>query len=418
VRDALYKNEILDKIQISKQEFNEGFYRYHTSLKVNFIFTESETEINNLYSILVNGIEFDSVLSARPESEEQIEPIDVAYGQMDDAIEESLYNLKIGEYTAPIITPDGWYIFKLTNRIETMFGGGNDMETAKKEVERIIKARKSRILYTAFYKDFFSEKEVDVNPVLFNSLVQKISDRFEWRGKNYSSTDSNLFKLRTDDVIYIEEKLGADSLNMIFLNFESDPIMLKQFIRILVFDGFSSEGYNKDIVNVFLDNKIRTIIEYELLAREGFKRGYNLLPEVLADVNMWVDNYLFQVLKNKFIDSVHVTDEELQAFYKNTYTKQEKLTQSNQVIESKMDELRRELIFQNAKSKMDNYTVNLAVKYGIGIDFDFLDSIEVTNISSFAIRGLGFGGTLTAVPILAPNIGWVQPWLDRIKVIQ
>jgi hypothetical protein len=418
VRDVLYKKEILDKIQISKQEYDKGFYRYHTTLKVNFIFSEDEKEINNLHSILVKRIEFDSVLSVRPEFEEQIEPREVIYGQMDDAIEDSLYNLKTGEYTLPILTPDGWYIFKLTNKVKTMLASGNDNVTVRKEVERIIKARKSRMLYTEFYKEFFGNKKVEMNPVLFNSLAEKISQIFKWKEKNNLYSETNLFHLRSDDVLFIEDEFGADSLKLNFLNFNADPITLKQFIRILVFEGFTTEGNNKEIISLYLDDKIRTIIEYELLAREGFKRGYNLLPEVLADVNMWVDNYLFQVLKNKFIDSVEVNDDELQAYYKATHEKQNASSQSNFLTENKKDEIKRELIFKKANSKMNNYTVNLAIKYGVGIDFDLLESIEVTNISSFAIRGLGFGGKLTAVPILAPNVEWVQPWLTRLKVIQ
>jgi hypothetical protein len=418
VRDALYKKEILDIIEISSEEFNTGYYRHRTSLKVNFLFSESEKEIQNLYSLLESGFVFDSILSARPEAEEQVEPIEIIYGQMADAIEDSLYNLKMSEYTVPILIPDGWYIFKLSNRIETMFGGDNDMETAKKEVERIIRARKSRILYTEYYVNFFGDKKVDVNPVLFNSLAEKISNRFEWKKENNLLTDNILYNLSSDDVHFIEKEFGADSLSIDFLNFKTDPISLKHFIRILAFDGFSTEGYHKDIVDIYLDDKIRAIIEQELLAREGFNRGHNLLPEVQADVNMWVDNYLFQVLQNKFIDSVQVADNEVQAYYQTTLNEQDESSKSYHLTKNKMDEIKRELIFKKAKGKMNNYSVNLAIKYGIGIDFDLLESIEVTNISSFAIRGLGFGGKLTAVPMLAPNVEWVQPWLNRLKIIQ
>ena len=417
VRDALYKREILDKARISEKELIEGIYRYHTKLKVNFLFTENESEINNLYSILVNGIEFDSILSIRPEAEEQIDPIEVVYGQMDEAIEDSLYKLNIDEYTHPILTPDGWYIFKLTNRIETMIGSEKNLEDSKQEVERIIKARKSAILYSNFFQSFFSRKEVEVNPKLFNSLTEKISESLRLRDNKNFNNEKNEFSLNSDDVILIEEKFGADSLKMIFLNFESNPITLKQFIRILIFDGFISKEYDKKIVSVFLDKKIRTIIEHELLAREGFKRGYQSLPEVLAEVNMWVDNYLFQVLKNKFIDSVYVTEKEVHSLYRSITDKQEE-SSANRPTESKMNELKRKFIFQKANSKMNSFTVNLAIKYGVGIDFDLLDAIEVTNLSSFAIRGLGFGGRLSAVPMLAPNVEWVQPWLDRINVIQ
>ena len=218
--------------------------------------------------------------------------------------------------------------------------------------------------------------------------------------------------------MYIEENIDEDLLTMNYLNFDSDPISLQQFIRILIFDGFVTDGYDLNTVSAFLDNKNRTIIEQELLYREGVRRGYNLLPEVQAETNMWIDNYLFQVLKNKFLDSVYVNNAEVYAYYQTTKESNEESLKEIQITDIEKEEINRKLSFQKANGMMINYTVNLAIKYGIGIDFDLLDSIEVTNLSSFATRGLGFGGKINAVPMLAPNVEWVQPWLDRSNVIQ
>ena len=418
VRDALYKKEILDKIQISNQEMTEGFHRFNTRLKVNFIFADTDTEINNLYALLNNGLMFDTLLAERPEAEEQVSPIDIVYGQMDIAIEDSLYNLNLGEFTAPILTPDGWYIFKLSNIIGSPLPIGNEMLDSKKEVERIIKARKTNVLYADYFKSFFGDKEIKVNPSLFKILAEVISKRFEWKFENNLITDSLRFSLQTDDVLYIEENIDENILNMNYLDFDSEPISVKQFIRILAFDGFVTDGYDLTTVSAFLHKKNRSIIEQELLAREAFNRGYNLLPEVEAETNMWVDNYLFQVLKNKFLDSVYVSDAEIYAYYQSTKDIKKQSFKGNQLNDTEKDEIKRKLSFQKATGMMNDYTVNLAIKYGIGIDFDLLDSIEVTNLSSFAIRGLGFGGKINAVPILAPNVEWVQPWLDRLNVIQ
>ncbi len=512
VRDALYKKEITDKIEISNDELLQAFYRNRNRLKVNFIFSEDENEIQKIYSMIIQGIVFDSVLIVRPEFDEQKEPWDVVYGQMESAVEDSLYNLKVGEFTAPILTPDGWYIFRLTNKIESMLNTAEDLQKSNLEAEKIIKARKSQKLHLKFFAEFFNDKNVDVNPVLFESLAGKISSRFEWKKNNHRIPDNNLFNLLAEDVNAIENEFGRDSLKLIYINFDSDPLSLKQFFRILAFDGFTSEEYEIEFIRKLLDTKTRQIIERELLAREGFKRGYNLLPEVQADVNMWVDNYLFQMLQNKFLDSVKVSDDEVYSYYKQLneeekypqliniieiltdsleivdiilqeikdgkdfnelakqYTKREwtkknsgefgffpssqfgeigriaatmkigeiygplkvpegysifklidkrdSVTAPSQPYEKVKDEYKRELLFLKSKLRMDSYTVDLAIKYGVGIDFDVLESIQVTNISSFALRKLGFGGKITAVPIVAPNVDWVQPWQKKIEVIQ
>ncbi|MGB5849289.1 MAG: peptidylprolyl isomerase [Ignavibacteriaceae bacterium] len=512
VRDALYKKEIAEKINISNDELLQAFYRNRNRLKVNFIFSEDESEIKNIYSMIIQGIVFDSVLIVRPEFDEQKEPWDVVYGQMDPAVEDSLYNLKVGECTAPILTPDGWYIFRLTNKIESMLNTAEDLQNSNLEAEKIIKARKSQKLHLKFFEEFFNDKKIDVNPALFEILVEKISTRFKWKRDNYRISDNNLYNLLAEDVNTIENEFGRDSLKLILIEFENDPHTLKQFIRILAFDGFASEDYEIQFVRKLLDTKTRQIIERELLAKEGFERGYNLLPEVQADVNMWTDNYLFQMLQNKFLDSVKVSDDEVYSYYKQLneeekypqliniieiltdsmeivdiifqeirdgkefnelakqYTKREwtkknsgefgffpssqfgeigriavtmkigeiygplkvpegysifklidkrdSVTAASQSYEKVKDEYKRELLYLKSKLRMDSYTVDLAIKYGVGIDFGLLESIQVTNISSFALRKLGFGGKITAVPIVAPNVDWVQPWQKKIEVIQ
>jgi parvulin-like peptidyl-prolyl isomerase len=512
VRDALYKKEITEQINISNDELLQAFYRNRKRLKVNFIFSEDENEIWNIYDILFQGFVFDSLLIVRQEFEEQKEPWDVVYGQMEPAVEDSLFTLKVGEFTAPILTPDGWYIFRLTNKIESLLNTAEDLRKSNLEAEKIIKARKSQKLHLKFFAEYFNNKNVDVNPALFESLAGKISSRFEWKKNNHRIPDNNLFNLLSEDVIAIENEFGRDSLNLIFMEIENDPVTLKQYFRILAFDGFTSEEYEILFIRKLLDTKTRQIIERELLAREGFKRGYNLLPEVQADVNMWVDNYLFQMLQNKFLDSVRVSDDEVYSYFKQLneeekypplvniieiltdsldivdiilqeikdekdfnelakkYTKREwtkknsgefgffpssqfgeigqiattmkigeiygplkvpegysifklidkrdSVTAIPQPFDKVKDEYKRELLYLKSKLRMDSYTVDLAIKYGVGIDFDVLESIQVTNISSFVLRKLGFGGKINAVPIVAPNVDWVQPWQKKMEVIQ
>jgi parvulin-like peptidyl-prolyl isomerase len=512
VRDALYKKEITEQINISNDELLQAFYRNRKRLKVNFIFSEDENEIWNIYDILFQGFVFDSLLIVRQEFEEQKEPWDVVYGQMEPAVEDSLFTLKVGEFTAPILTPDGWYIFRLTNKIESLLNTAEDLRKSNLEAEKIIKARKSQKLHLKFFAEYFNNTNVDVNPALFESLAGKISSRFEWKKNNHRIPDNNLFNLLSEDVIAIENEFGRDSLNLIFMEIENDPVTLKQYFRILAFDGFTSEEYEILFIRKLLDTKTRQIIERELLAREGFKRGYNLLPEVQADVNMWVDNYLFQMLQNKFLDSVRVSDDEVYSYFKQLneeekypplvniieiltdsldivdiilqeikdekdfnelakkYTKREwtkknsgefgffpssqfgeigqiattmkigeiygplkvpegysifklidkrdSVTAIPQPFDKVKDEYKRELLYLKSKLRMDSYTVDLAIKYGVGIDFDVLESIQVTNISSFVLRKLGFGGKINAVPIVAPNVDWVQPWQKKMEVIQ
>ena len=43
-------------------------------------------------------------LAESDEKEEQPTPIEIVFGQMDESVEETLFNLKVGEFTQPILT--------------------------------------------------------------------------------------------------------------------------------------------------------------------------------------------------------------------------------------------------------------------------------------------------------------------------
>lgn len=511
IRDELYRREILNKIQITEEELVEGFMNNSTILKINFLFSEDEEEINKLYNLLNSGMSFDSILSERPEFEEQPEPLEIVYGQMEKKIEDSLYSLKMGEYTLPILTPDGWYIFKIQNRTEQLISRIEDIENSKNTVGKIIKARKEQEIYSEFYYNFFKNKSVDVNPVLFESLAQKLSKVLLQKKNVEKIKNGDPVFLLADEVLSVEQMFGVDSLKMNFFLFDEKPITLKYFIRTLTYDGFKAVEIDIISMRALLDYKTRKSIEQELLTREGYKRNLHMTTEVQNQLQMWYDNYLFQILQNQFLDSLYISDEEVYNYYQTEaknerkpvlvnivevltdslelvqyilneiesgkdikelagkYTKREwtkdrqgefglfeadshgeigiiasqmevgeiygplelpegysifkvidkrKRTEPTTSFEKVKMEYKNQLTFKKLRSKMNNFTTHLALKYGLEINWDILASIEVTNINSFGIRYLGFGGKITAVPLLAPNSNWVESYLKKLDTIQ
>ncbi len=91
VRDALYKEEILSKVNLSDEYLTEAFRRNSQILQVNYLFSSTQHEIDLLYNQLNKSASFDSLLSLRPESSLQTEPYYVGYGQMDKEVEDMLY---------------------------------------------------------------------------------------------------------------------------------------------------------------------------------------------------------------------------------------------------------------------------------------------------------------------------------------
>ncbi len=509
-RDALYHREILDKIKITDEDLIRAYARNSEKLYVNFLFSSDEKTIWNLYHMLNAGVPFDSVLSIRPEAKEQSKPEEIVFGQMEEAVQDSLYSLKIGQFTSPIFTPDGWYIFKLTDRVKQVFNTESDKENAAQIVKKTLEAYQSKKLYRDFYLNFFKDKRVDINAPLFQSLARKISSTFEKKKFDYRIKDGDPIYFEPDELVKLENEFGLDSLGMSYIEFKEKPITLRKFMNILTFEEFNSKTYDLNSIAKLLDSFTRKTIENEFLARQALKEGLENLPSVTNDLKMWHESYLAQMLQKKFIDSAKISNSEVYNYYlKNN--KDEKFPEEVNIIEvlttspdtvsiimnelnkgtdirtlakeytirswtkkqsgefgyfpvtmygeigkiaSDMkvgeifgplkvpegysifkligkhpakvntaepfdklkDDIRGYLAFKKERNAMTRYTLLLAQKFGIDIDTQVLEKIEVTNINMFAYRMLGFGGRITAVPLLTPNVDWVEPYLKSMNI--
>lgn len=507
VRDKLFQEEIRNKISVTDKELIEATVKNNSKLYVNFLFSQDKDEIDQLYNYLKQGISFDSILIESPEYEEQREPIEVQFGQMEETIEDSLFRMKIGEFTKPILTTDGWYIFKLVNKSQNLFLTDEDKENAKKTVAKIIENRKLIKRQKEFYAEYFRDKKIDVDGKLFEILAQKISSVFEYKRKNFTYQPNQPTYLDASDIIKIEKEIGDENLSKPFVKFQEQPITLKEFIRLLAFDGFNSKEYKINLIRASLDFQTKRFIEQELFYREGLKRGYHKLPEIQNEIEKWMDNYLFQMLQNQIVDSIQVTDEEVREYYEMMNQPKEfptvvniieVLTDNLNIVDTVLSELkkgtdirvlaakysirdftkgrngefgkfpvtsygdigriaatmqvgdvygplkvpegysifkliekdtayvekpktfeqvkdqyRQDIAFQKAQMKLTDYTYNLALKYNIELNIPELDKIQTTRLPSFGIRNLGFGGKITAVPILAPNVEWAYKWIMK-----
>ena len=79
-------------------------------------------------------------------------------------------------------------------------------------------------------------------------------------------------------------------------------------------------------------------------------------------------------------------------------------------------ELTEELRHVKAKQSMNQFIANLAKLNKININNDLLNTISTTIHNSLVFKLLGFGGKITAVPLITPNAEWVQEWLNSLKI--
>jgi parvulin-like peptidyl-prolyl isomerase len=332
VRDALYRKEILDKVELTNEYLTEAFNRSSKILKLNYLFSTSEEEINNLHSLLDEGASFDSLLSTQPESALQKELYVVQYGQMDKNVEDNLYSLKIGNFTEPIKAPNGWYIFKLISTEEKVIENEEQAEAEQKNVLKIARATIIDSLYKEYYSKSFADVDAKTNGELLLELSDKVLKILERKSKDESDSTGQKIFLDSQDLYQIETELGPQKLNEQFVVLDQQSLTLDDFIQELAFEKFSVDTVYADLIRSKLNLFVKRFIEHELFAREGYKMGYQNLPEVQRDLNMWKSYYLSDALRTKVADDIQVSDEEIRN-YINEHNNGDKPTIEVKIIE-------------------------------------------------------------------------------------
>jgi len=388
VRDALYKEEILSKVNLSDEYLTEAFRRNSQILQVNYLFSSTQNEINLIYNQLNKTASFDSLLAHRPESSLQTEPYYVGYGQMDKEVEDMLYLLNIGHYTKPVKAPNGWYIFKLVKIGQNILMNPEQADAEHKKVLKIARTTVTDSIYKEFYKQFFSDINAETNGALFQQFAEEVIKSLLDRKQKENIIDGKEIILKPEDLYRIENDLGAEFLNALFIELDDQPVTLKEFIQYFAFQSFAVDTIDNNMIMNKLNLRVKRYIEHKLLSREGYRRGLQYSPEIQFQLKMWESYYLSDVLRNEMLNNVEVTDDEVLSYYQkmdkgfaSTEVKIiEVLTGDLDTMYAVLDQLKKGIDFRQLAL---NYTFREEVKLNNG-ESDFFPITEYGEIGRIA----------------------------------
>ncbi|MFA6979529.1 MAG: peptidylprolyl isomerase [Ignavibacteriaceae bacterium] len=501
VRDALYREEIMNKISIAPEELSVALKKQERTLIVNYLLSTHEEEIKNLYTLLKSGFPFDSLLTERDEFQKQTEPVKIKFGDYPNPVEEELFSLKPETFSQPIHFSDGYYIFFLKNVIKNIWGGEDDQKKEIQKAEDIIKKRKENVLYDNFMKKTLNGVKADVNRNLYKKLENELVKTFT--GKKTNEGKNSFITLSIDEFVALEKIFSKDELEGAFISFKDDTIKFGNCLRALYFNGLRMPSPDAVIIAKTIDTYIRNFIEMEVLFKEGLKVGLQHSPEVQKYLKMWAEFYAFETIRSGMIDTVKVNQDQIRSAYneiykdmtENTFLRfdyvcfQDSTTANSaiqkikngltfeslkiqngsrienaffsnknkwvpvsdcgnyktQLLEQGTDsylgplnfdssfvlvkiidkkkskellgyatyeesypKLKKQLAWDKIKSQITKKTAEYALVSKVKINYEALKRIDLTRISSMTVRFLGFGGSLSGVPVYTPNYEWTE----------
>ncbi len=309
VRDEYYKHEISGKVKVTSKDMEKAEKRYSKLLIVKYIYSEDEKEIKQLYGELKKGVPIDSLIKERHEYEEQKTPGTVTFGTLESNLEDSIYNLKPGQYTEPLKAWKRWYVFKMIRTINNPVFATDNM---KAKLKKIIEDRKTTKLENDFLYNFLHKQKVEVDKNIFFKIANLIDIKIKERKK---SDKNSLIILDSYDFDNIINSLDQNILNKPFIKFEKNHETVKEFLTQMKFNSFKMDTSDTGKLVMVLNKYVKDYIEYELLVRAAYDQGIDKLPAVKNDIKVWEDYYLSQKLEKIIYDSISVSDDEAYEYY-------------------------------------------------------------------------------------------------------
>lgn len=153
---AYLKYKVADRINVTEEDLREAYERYGLNLNVKQILVDTKEEADQVYNMLQEGHDFETVCkeySKGPDAAEGGRVVNALFGTFPPNFNQ-IFDLSIGEVSKPILSDYGYFIIKVMGRSKT---SRDSFEEARYSLEKILETHQ-RITYSNEVSDAIRAK--------------------------------------------------------------------------------------------------------------------------------------------------------------------------------------------------------------------------------------------------------------------
>ncbi len=471
IKDILYKRVIVDNIKITKADKEKAYERMSKDLICYSIASPDSQVVFKYYNSLKKGFPFLSIYE-NDQFKNQNESIKITYGTLsDEKLEDMLFSLKQGEFTTPYKINNLWAIYYVDKIYQAAFTLDENLKT---KADKILFDRLAEKMTEMYLKQKFSNLNYTFNNSLLKYLAKYITPNlFEKEDKNskYYTVNNRLFlnilertsKDSLNQVVIKTKNLNISYKDLLLYLYNNDVRVYKKFeTNVYTFmvksipDLLKNEYLYAEAIRQGIDKDKEFIKEYQKWEEYFYGQNYSATildtignakkDKMLNNVNFQAilisndslevfekifneinDNNFYELAKkyskNKNID-ITINDNEnseFLSFVKNSNTndvvgpfKYEKsyylIKIKDKITNNQSDNAQSNGNFEKKNEYFGKYTASLAIKYGLKINENVLNSLELSKLNIITYKYLGFGGRILANPFMQEYFEWVKYW--------
>jgi hypothetical protein len=320
VIEELYNRETASRIQVSDEEIRQAYARSRKELEIQsarFTTLEDATEFRKR---VVNGESFDLALSTLTskawDEAPYVETLTLRWGQVDQYLEDTVYEMKPGDISEPIEVNGEFYVARVLAEKVDAFGTEDDYRLRKEKIEKIVLKRKRSAEFLKYFKEMMSEKETNVPPERFKMVVEKLVDAFR-----ISNEPAELMRVENPAPLTDSELSQAwhgieGFADEILVFFEGGfQLTVREFVQRLSVGRYYINFNDEKSFKVSVRQALITMIEQEYVYQEGTKDGIGVTRFVMEEVAMWRENLAAYSMMGRLLSQDHPIPDQTESIY-------------------------------------------------------------------------------------------------------
>ena len=313
VRQALYRKVVRDRVVLSEAELRQGFLRLKTRVRVRHLPARTLEAARALRRRLQAGETFEQL--AREVFKDTTlaqNGGDLGYirlGDLDEALEDAAFSLRVGEISEPIKSRWAYHILKAEDRRTQAILTETEYQRQKARVARILRRRKEARLADAFIKQFMNPRRVRVYGPSVVFLVEQ-SKAILNSGERL--LPNQLPPIRDAEIGTLTSRLG-DHLDQVLVQFEGGQWTIGDFLDKLRAVHPDARPVMTSKTN--LKDVVARMVRDEFLLQEGYRHGLQNSSYVREEVRRWKQTLVAEHMRSLVVDTVTVSEVEAQRFY-------------------------------------------------------------------------------------------------------
>ncbi len=299
--NELYQQQVLDKIPVSEEEVWTEYKKQNTVLAVRHLFVKKKDDIVRLNDLLSQGVDYrelaravfsDSALAGNGGYLGWLRLTD-----FDPLLVDSLYQLRIGAWSRPLESGQGWHLFRVEDVKQSGILDPVYFERNQEDLRAQLQTRKAFRASAEYVQKTLKGKSVEIRREMLEKLSAIVSQNVPERSGQQLMLQP---QVNDGELVQIQNEAGrlADSTLVLF---DGHSWTTGEFVaRLVEMPPF----HRPAITNI--NNLTRAIIDRvrdEFLLQEAFQRGLDQSERVQQQVAQ----YEKVIMANAFERSIQVT---------------------------------------------------------------------------------------------------------------